>query len=67
MTSAPQSARMPPAAGPVATYWAAVIGEAVVQDVAWSYEDPPPESLPIKGYLSFDPARADVFAELPGR
>jgi uncharacterized protein (DUF427 family) len=33
--------------------------------VAWTYEDPPPECLPIKGYLSFDAARADVVAELP--
>ena len=33
--------------------------------MAWSYEDPYPESLPIKGFLSFDPARADVVAELP--
>ena len=49
----------------VATYWAAVIGDTVVADVAWSYEDPPPESLPIKGYLSFEPTRADVDAELP--
>ena len=49
----------------VATYWAAVIGDAVVEDVAWSYQDPPPESLPIKGVLSFDAARAEVLAELP--
>ena len=27
-----------------ATYWAAVIGDTVVDDVAWSYEDPPPET-----------------------
>jgi hypothetical protein len=33
--------------------------------VAWSYDDPLPESLPIKGRLSFDPARAVVHAELP--
>ena len=26
-----------------ATYWSAVIGDTVVEDVAWSYEDPPPE------------------------
>lgn len=44
-----------------ATYWSA--GE--VDDVAWSYPDPPPESLPIRGFLSFDAARADVTAELP--
>ena len=51
----------------VATYWAAVIGDTVVADVAWSYEDPPPETLPIKGFLSFDPDRADVVADLPRR
>jgi uncharacterized protein (DUF427 family) len=50
----------------VATYWAAVIGDVVTDDVAWSYEDPPPESLPIKGYLSFDADRVEVVAELPG-
>jgi uncharacterized protein (DUF427 family) len=33
--------------------------------VAWSYDDPPPECLPIKGHLSFDAARAEVIAELP--
>ena len=48
-----------------ATYWSAVIGDTVVEDVAWSYEDPPPETLPIKGYFSFDAALADVLAELP--
>jgi uncharacterized protein (DUF427 family) len=50
----------------VATYWSAVIGNTIVQDVAWSYPDPPPESLPIKGYFSFDAARTGVVAELPG-
>jgi len=49
-----------------ATYWAAVVGDTVVDDVAWSYEDPPPECLPIKGYFSFDAARVEVVAELPG-
>jgi uncharacterized protein (DUF427 family) len=48
-----------------ATYWSAAIGGTLVEDLAWSYEDPPPESLPIKGYLSFDVARADVLADLP--
>ncbi len=49
----------------LATYWAAAIGETSVADVAWSYADPLPEALPIKGYLSFDAERAEVFAELP--
>jgi uncharacterized protein (DUF427 family) len=48
-----------------ATYWSAVVEDHVVGDIAWSYADPPPESLPIKGFLSFDLARADVVAELP--
>jgi uncharacterized protein (DUF427 family) len=48
-----------------ATYWAAVVDDHVVEDIAWSYEDPPPESLPVKGFLSFDATRVDVVAELP--
>src|SRR6201997_1667232 len=48
-----------------ATYWSAVSDDAVVEDVAWSYANPPPESLPIKGFLSFDDARVDVLADLP--
>ena len=48
-----------------ATYWSVVLDDGVIDDVAWSYEDPPPESLPIKGFLSFDADRADVVAELP--
>jgi len=42
-----------------------VVGDTVVDDVGWSYADPPPECLPIKGYLSFDAARAEVLAGLP--
>jgi uncharacterized protein (DUF427 family) len=45
-----------------ATYWAA--GEA--EDVAWSYDDPLPETQPIRGYFSFDADRCEVNAELPG-
>jgi uncharacterized protein (DUF427 family) len=48
-----------------ATYWSAVLDGRVVDDIAWSYEDPPPETLPIKGFLSFDATRVDVVAELP--
>ena len=49
-----------------ATYWAAVLGDTVIEDVAWSYQDPPPECLPITGFFSFDATRAEVLAELPG-
>ena len=48
-----------------AIYWAAVIGDTVVEDIAWSYPDPPPETLPIKGFLSFDTEKVQVLAELP--
>ena len=48
-----------------ATYWSTSLGDLVVDDIAWSYPDPPPESLPIKGFLSFDDTRVDVLAELP--
>jgi uncharacterized protein (DUF427 family) len=49
-----------------ATYWSAVVGDFVVEDVAWSYDEPMPETQPIKGFFSFDAGRADVVAELPG-
>ena len=48
-----------------ATWWSAVIDGTVVQDVAWTYEDPLPESLAIAGCFSFEPTVADVRAELP--
>ncbi|MGZ4511231.1 MAG: DUF427 domain-containing protein [Mycobacterium sp.] len=48
-----------------ATYWSADVDGHLVDDIAWSYADTPPESLPIKGFLSFDLARVDVVAELP--
>lgn len=48
-----------------ATYWSARIGGALVEDVAWTYEDALPESSPIEGWFSFDAERASVTAELP--
>jgi uncharacterized protein (DUF427 family) len=47
-----------------AIYWSAAVGDAVHEDVAWSYQDTPPETLPIRGCLSFDETRAEVIAEL---
>jgi uncharacterized protein (DUF427 family) len=41
------------------------VGDTVLEDVAWSYLDPPPESVPIKGFFSFDAARANGVAEVP--
>ena len=48
-----------------ATYWSVVAGDTVVQDAAWSYDEPLPESLPLAGLLSFDDTKLEVVAELP--
>ena len=48
-----------------ATYWSAVVDGRVVHDVAWTHEDPLPESLPIAAMFSFDPTRVTVEADLP--
>jgi uncharacterized protein (DUF427 family) len=50
-----------------ATYWSVAVGGVVVDDAAWGYDDPPPESLPVRGLLAFDPGRVAVTAEVPGR
>ena len=39
-----------------ATWWSAMVDGTTHADVAWSYEDPLPESLPVAGMLSFEPA-----------
>ena len=43
-----------------ATYWHAVVGGVRVEDAAWVYEDPLPESLPLAGLLCFEDTRVDV-------
>lgn len=48
-----------------ASYWTAQVGDTVVADVAWSYDDPVPECLPLRALVAFDPARADVIDDLP--
>ena len=49
----------------VATYWSARVGNHLVEDIAWSYAAPLPESAPIADHLSFDATRVELFAELP--
>lgn len=50
-----------------ATWWSAVVDGATHADVAWSYEDPLPESLLVAGMLSFVVAHPalTVDADLP--
>lgn len=49
----------------VAAYRAAVIGDTVVDDIAWAYDDCFPEAVAIKGMLSFDPTKVHLEADLP--
>jgi uncharacterized protein (DUF427 family) len=48
-----------------ATYWTARIGEVILDDVAWSYEEPLPESAPLQHFLSFDDSKVIVVHDLP--
>jgi uncharacterized protein (DUF427 family) len=48
-----------------ASYWTARIGDEVVDDIAWSYEDPLPESAPLGQFLSFDDSRVALQHDLP--
>ncbi len=48
-----------------ASYWTARIGDSVLEDIAWSYEDPLPESVPLAGLLSFDDTRVSLDHDLP--
>jgi uncharacterized protein (DUF427 family) len=44
-----------------ATYWSVRIGDRLVPDAAWSYEDPLPERDDIRGLLCFYTSRVDRF------
>jgi uncharacterized protein (DUF427 family) len=48
-----------------ATYWTARIGGVLLEDVAWSYEDPLPESALLQHFLSFDDSKVGVVHDLP--
>ncbi len=48
-----------------ASYWTAVVGDTRIDDIAWSYEDPTPESSAIAGLLSFYAEKATVEMDVP--
>jgi uncharacterized protein (DUF427 family) len=48
-----------------ASYWSYRAGDETVADVAWSYEDPLPESTPLRGLLSFEASRVALLHDLP--
>jgi 3-hydroxy-9,10-secoandrosta-1,3,5(10)-triene-9,17-dione monooxygenase reductase component len=43
-----------------ATYWSARVGDEVLTDVVWSYEDPLPEVEEIRGRLCFEAERVQL-------
>jgi uncharacterized protein (DUF427 family) len=51
-----------------ATYWNATVDGlgVVLADIAWSYEDPLPESARLRHLLSFDDQKVSVVHDLPG-
>jgi len=46
-----------------ASYWSADTGDEVLENVAWSYEDPIPDAEPIRGMVAFYPNRVDIDVE----
>ena len=52
-----------------ATHWTVEADGLRLPDIAWSYERPEPDAIPVAGYLSFYTERLDVFVdgELAGR
>jgi uncharacterized protein (DUF427 family) len=48
-----------------ASYWSVTLGDEVLADIAWSYDDPLPECRVIQQMLSFDETKVSVTAELP--
>jgi uncharacterized protein (DUF427 family) len=47
-----------------ASHWSAQVDGVIVPDVAWSYDDPLPESAPIAGLLSFYPERTTMVQDV---
>jgi uncharacterized protein (DUF427 family) len=46
-----------------ADYWSLSLGETPVQDVAWSYRTPLPESQKIAGLVCFYPEKVDLYVD----
>lgn len=47
----------------VASYFSFQSGESAVEDVAWLYRTPLPESQKVAGLVSFDPEHADIYVD----
>jgi uncharacterized protein (DUF427 family) len=52
-----------PYKGTTSGYWSARIGEEVHEDIAWTYDFPTRELLPIAGLVAFYNERVDIFLD----
>jgi uncharacterized protein (DUF427 family) len=52
-----------PYKGTTTAYWSAVIGDGVHDDIAWSYDFPVREVLPIAGLVAFYNERTDIYLD----
>ena len=43
-----------------ASYWSARVGDTLLPDIAWSYEDPLHDAAPVRGLLAFFQERLDL-------
>jgi uncharacterized protein (DUF427 family) len=46
-----------------AEYWSVAVGDAVHEDIAWSYATPLPESLGIAGLIAFYDEKVDIYVD----
>ena len=52
-----------PYKGTTSDYWSARIGDALHEDIAWSYAYPSPQVLQIAGLVAFYDERVDTFLD----
>jgi uncharacterized protein (DUF427 family) len=52
-----------PYKGSTSGYWSARVGDAVHEDIAWAYDFPTRELLPIAGLIAFYNEKVDTFLD----
>lgn len=52
-----------PYKGRTSAYWSAQVGDAIVADVAWAYDFPTPQLLPITGLVAFLNEKVDIVVD----
>ena len=44
----------------VASYWSARVGDATLANIAWTYEEPLADAVPVRGLVAFFTERLDL-------